>query len=268
MSTSVSDIRIDVNPRNPGQFFACCGLLELASRRWPESEGWFQGSGNRTVFHIETKSTENDPLGKIVQILCKCVNLVKIAQDDGIQNLQADRQPIVLLPFDLRLDWWLDAYGEGDKSELKVWAGQQTPFRLINNMREAWRAVTACTADATSSAKLLAERAPTSGRFGFDPAASWEALDVGFSPDEQGVPVLTSPATEILAAVGLQRCRPYPVAGKPRWFAYHIWRSPLDITVAAAAVAGHGCAAERFAFPVVMRNPQYGTFGWANPLDD
>ena len=27
-------IRIAVDPTNPGQFFACCGLLELADRLW------------------------------------------------------------------------------------------------------------------------------------------------------------------------------------------------------------------------------------------
>jgi len=32
-------IRINVAPTNPGQFFACCGLLELADRLWPERRG-------------------------------------------------------------------------------------------------------------------------------------------------------------------------------------------------------------------------------------
>jgi hypothetical protein len=34
-------IRIAVDPTNPGQFFACCGLLELADRLWPGAEGCF-----------------------------------------------------------------------------------------------------------------------------------------------------------------------------------------------------------------------------------
>src|SRR6266700_1264826 len=36
-------IRVAVDPSNPGQFFACCGLLELAARLWPGAEGWFEG---------------------------------------------------------------------------------------------------------------------------------------------------------------------------------------------------------------------------------
>jgi CRISPR-associated protein Csx14 len=260
------DITLDVDLRNPGQFFACCGLLELASRLWPGSEGWFAGEGSRAAFHIATYSGHNDPLGEIVRRLCETDNLVAIAEDEGIEKMQADRQPVILLPFDLRLDWWLDAYGEGDKSELKVWAGQQTPERNINGLRSAWRDIVSRPRDMTV-AQLFSQRWPTTGRFGFDPSASWEALDVGFSPDEQGIPVLTSPATEILAAVGLQRCRPRSLEGKRRRFAYHPWRTPLEIALASAAVAGVGSTAGAFEFPVVMRNAQYGTFGWANPME-
>ena len=39
-------IRVNVDPTNPGQFFACCGLLELADRLWPGAEGWFAGFPN------------------------------------------------------------------------------------------------------------------------------------------------------------------------------------------------------------------------------
>jgi CRISPR-associated protein Csx14 len=41
MITPDPDLTLAVTPRNPGQFFACCGVLELASRLWPGSEGWF-----------------------------------------------------------------------------------------------------------------------------------------------------------------------------------------------------------------------------------
>ena len=43
MTTTESTIRIVVDPTNPGQYFACCGLLELADRLWPGgAEGWFE----------------------------------------------------------------------------------------------------------------------------------------------------------------------------------------------------------------------------------
>jgi len=41
MSETMSTITVNVDVTNPGQFFACCGLLELAHRLWPGAEGWF-----------------------------------------------------------------------------------------------------------------------------------------------------------------------------------------------------------------------------------
>jgi len=37
-------ITVPVDLTNPGQFFACCGLLELASRIDEHALGWFDGS--------------------------------------------------------------------------------------------------------------------------------------------------------------------------------------------------------------------------------
>jgi CRISPR-associated protein Csx14 len=265
MRPPLPDITIDVNLRNPGQFFACCGLLELTSRLWPESEGWFSGDSSRAAFHVATGSGHNDPLSEIVNILSRPEDLVEIPADEGIDKIKADRQPVILLPFKLRLDWWLDSYGTGDKSELKVWAGQQTPKRNLNSLRVAWQTIRAQTSEGSPSA-LLRERAPTTGRFGFDPSASWEALDVGFSPDEQNLPVQTSPATEILAVVGLQRCRPTLVQDKRRRFSYWPWQTPIGIVTAPVAVIGAIGSRSGYEFPVVMRNAQYGSFGWSTPV--
>ena len=52
MSKPEASIRVNVDVTNPGQFFACCGLLELADRLWPGAEGWFK----RDQFHISCGS--------------------------------------------------------------------------------------------------------------------------------------------------------------------------------------------------------------------
>ena len=36
-------IRVNVDPINPGQFFACCGLLELADRLWDGAKAGLKG---------------------------------------------------------------------------------------------------------------------------------------------------------------------------------------------------------------------------------
>jgi CRISPR-associated protein Csx14 len=262
MNRPHSTITLDVDLRNPGQFFACCGVLELASRLWPGSEGWFEGAHRQAVFHVSTPAGDADPIREIVRLLCETELLVTLP-DDHVAYAQADRKPVTLEVFGLRLDWWLDSYRGGDKSELKVWAGQQTPERNLNGLRHAWRPMLA---DANASwTTLFTWRCPMTGRFGFDPSASWDALDVGFSPDEQTLPVQTSPATEILAAIGLQRCRPVPTRKKGRWFGWRAWSDPFEIAVVPAAVVGAGAAIGACEFPVVMRNAQYGNFGWARP---
>jgi hypothetical protein len=262
MTSSSPDIVLDVDLRNPGQFFACCGTLELASRLWRGSEGWFVKEGPGIVFQVATYSGHNDPLGEIIRQLCDSAVLVRLADDHAAQS-QADRKPVVIVPFCLRLDWWVDSYRGGDKSELKVWAGQQTPERNLKALREAWREIRAQEPDERRVRSLFQKRWPMTGRFGFDPSASWEALDIGFSPDEQGIGALTSPATEILAAIGLQRHRPLPAEGGGRRFVYYVWKNPVEVTVAPAAMGGVSCALAAYEFPILMRNAQYGSFGWA-----
>jgi CRISPR-associated protein Csx14 len=241
-------------------------LLELAAYLWPGSEGWFTVQLGDSLFHVVTHGGDNDPLQKIVGALCDSEDLVALA-DDHAHQAQADRKPIVLVPFGgLRLDWWLYSYRGADKSELKVWAGQQTPERNLKALRAAWRSINARSPDQVASRKMFSHRWPMTGRFGFDPSASWEALDVGFSPDEQQIGSLTSPSTEILAAIGLQRCRPLHV--ERRSFSYFAWADPLEIAVAPAGLMGIGRTLSAHTFPIIMRNSQYGSFGWAKPRED
>jgi hypothetical protein len=42
MNHAEPTICVAVDPSNPGEFFACCGLLELADRLWSRAQGWFR----------------------------------------------------------------------------------------------------------------------------------------------------------------------------------------------------------------------------------
>src|SRR5262249_52025475 len=87
------------------------------------------------------------------------------------------------------------------------WSGQQTPLRIWLALRTALaEQLNSITPDQFET--LFSHRIPLSGRFGFDPGAAWNALDVGFSPNEQSIEVASSAAVELLAAVGIQRFRP------------------------------------------------------------
>ena len=248
------DISVNVDVRNPGQFFACCGLLEISSRIWPESEGWFGITGRRTTYFIATSSGHDDPLGEIVR---------RIGEPDTVIETEAEHynpglRPLLLIPFDLRLDWWIES--GVSKSPLKLWAGQQTPLRIMTAMQTELQQV-------KPGRNMFSQHRPMSGRWGIDAASSWTARGLGYSPDEQNMPWATYPATEIFAAIGLQRCQPLRIEEmKGRWFCYHIWTYPLEISVVpAAAVMGKGQIAEKYVFEAKMRSKQYGSFDWGRP---
>lgn len=156
-------IRVKVDVTNPGQFFACCGLLELASRWRKDSVvGWFDSSNHS--FFIQSDSTE---LRLSLQDLIQEASGVEIksdlssAESDMLKSLNAQKRelkkskqslpnedeakrkrlgtlvrsgPITLLkPFDIRLDWW----NSDDEDVPKTWAGSQEIGRIAGASRGA-----------------------------------------------------------------------------------------------------------------------------------
>lgn len=212
---------------NPAEFFACCGLLEAASRAGSACEGWFgadrftlRGHGACGVLDVLTVLTTWD----------------MSAETDDLD----DKAPsvIVAAPRLLRLDWWLDptrrrAEGEAAATPFKLWAGQQSSMSILEVL---FADAKQCVRE--HDAAPLQRRVPLSGRFGFDPTAAWVALDVGWSPNEQGVEVGTRAVVELLAAIGLERFRPAPVPGESFTYEYTAWTTPLPATVGAAAAVG------------------------------
>src|ERR1700691_6010645 len=83
MSTILPSILDSVDVTNPGQFFACCGLLELADRRWPGAEGWFGGR----EFCIECGGT----LKVLLDLLAEChlTNTMTEAQHARFKEITA-----------------------------------------------------------------------------------------------------------------------------------------------------------------------------------
>src|SRR5271163_2625185 len=75
-------IQIAVDPTNPGQFFACCGLLELADRLWPGAEGWFESIDQ---FMLQTAGHETT-IGPLCQQIVDC-ELVPLIPDGELTEL-------------------------------------------------------------------------------------------------------------------------------------------------------------------------------------
>ncbi len=257
---------VKVEPTNPGQFLACCGLLELASRLWGEAEGWFEGD----CFSVCGEGTLQQLLHVLVEE--SPTELTRLENGLNVKPLIAPlRFPRLGHSGTLTLDGWMTI--RVDRGEVvavanppwNFWSGQQTSLRIWTALRAALTAQLE-TLQTAPEKDLFQHRVFLSGRFGFDPGAAWNALDAGFSPNEQGMDVASSAAVELLAAVGLQRFRPI-VCDMGNVFIYATWGRPLaTCTAASAAVAAiPGYPTKRYLGRVVSRG-SYAALGYATPL--
>ncbi|MEZ6066495.1 MAG: type I-U CRISPR-associated protein Cas8c [Planctomycetaceae bacterium] len=249
-------ITVNVDVTNPGEFFACCGLLELADRLWPGAEGWFTS----TEFCIHNAAGSSmDDAGELFSNIRDCRISSSMTEEQtsrlkSLKNLnkkkrtaETDLETHTLnvlweserlhfgRPFDLWLDWWSDM-ASGGKS-LKTWAGKQFISDLVASIhaairRDEWEAV------------------PMQGRlihsvnhgglplyFDADIGAHSSTIDVGFSLDRLDMRGTIRPMVELLAFAGLQRFRPMPATERGR-YRYRIWTHPLDVLTASVVCSG------------------------------
>ncbi len=255
-----SAIRLRVDPTNPGQFFACCGLLELANQLWGESVGFF--NEDTKLFLIKTTDmVQGADIVKLIEALIKCniTNTMTEMELKRLENLskkskkeiskssiiEAEKKrleeirraaPILLHePFDLRVDWFFDDRSGGNA--FKTWAGQQSVLDIASNMK---RLVQECDLNRIPHEELLFwTKNSDSVPFNFDSdlGGVGSDLDVGFSFDPLKIRVQIRPIIEILAFIGLQRFRPSFDEAR-NCFMYSIWFTPLIPEVASVAACG------------------------------
>jgi CRISPR-associated protein Csx14 len=262
-----SSFWVNVDPTNPGQFFACCGLLELADRLWPVAEGWFESTGR--LFHL---ACGGHTLHELLTALANLqVEIVSHFVPSGIE-IQERIRPLNLVfptnpPSSMQIDAWVElamvkGIAKDRATPWNFWSGNQKSFGIWNSLRAALAGQLKF-GDLSNSAAPFSHRLFQGGRFGFDCGPAWNALDVGFSPNEQNMEVKSSPLVELLAAIGLQRFR--PVMNEHRdGFDYFSWHHPFSPNVAAAAMAGaiRERTTQRFRASVVSRG-QYAALSKA-----
>jgi len=251
---------LQVDRANPGEVLACCGALELSHRVGDYATGRFDGN----TFVVASTVM----LAEVLHLLVSC----SVRELDSVAGVPVKPliAPLELTTdhFSLTLDAWVQVRQE--KGQLiaaanrpwNFWSGQQTSMRIWTALQAALRRQLDEEGDAQLQF-ILQSRVPLTGRFGFDPGAAWNALDAGFSPNEQGMSVASSPALELLAAIGLQRFRPDVERGA-EGFPYHVWSVPLPPAVAAAAYSGAlpDLSTQSFRGPVTSRG-SYAALGYA-----
>ena len=245
----MDELRVRLDPLNPGQFFACCGLMELIELEHPGALGWFELDRTRprvAEFVID---------GTCLEGLSAILGRLKVARPEfSDTGPEAPVRPAEILynGGTLTLDWWLDEF-RGETTNLKCWAGQVTTRNLFTELLPLL--------DSESTGGDLFERSRMAkAKFGVDPRSAWNTLDFGFSPNEHGRDAATFPAVEVLAAVGLQGFR--PDARKRDTVGYGLWLEPLPAAVARLAFrAGwDGLPRRNYTFSIAKRGQSYKYF--------
>jgi len=208
-------IRFDVDLKNPGQFFGCCGVFELAQRLWPTATAHFEDA------HFVVSD------GDLKELVTKIVQAPLEVLEPTNQTSSALR---LAGPFDLRLDWWKVERG------LKTWAGRMSVDRIATSLqRDLPNTLSNGFFDdghvVIGSDGKKVEPYYFDGRRG----ATALPLDVGFSSDALSLETVAFSATEFFTLLGLQRFRPADV--KLRVYRYRAWHAPLPVTLAALAAA-------------------------------
>jgi hypothetical protein len=227
LKTNQPNITIPVDLTNPGQFFACCGLLELADRLWPGAEGWFA----EDAFHIQAQST-----------LSNLIRAISTAELGALDADDATASPMLAKLGDssLRLDWWQDDRSGG--KEMKVWAGSMESVGIARSMQNAMTDPEFGKPglfDVGMVVRDVDNPANKKEPFYFDArrAQNAHSRDIGFSPNDLQLTTTAYPAVEFLCLVGLQRVLPKPTV-QNRVYEYRTWNAPLPPLLIPAAVNG------------------------------
>lgn len=249
---------VELDPTNPGHFFAACGLMELASR----------ATAGATLARFEGPTFVVDTGRTLTELLCDLVagglRPVESEEDGDSEDEEAGSGAAAPIEIgtepSLLLDWWQDLRHGRD---LKLWAGTMNGPRIAQAMLSAIADPSLHTARIFDHATVVMDPENPSKKvepFYFDArrAGNASSRDVGFAPNDLKLETLAFPAVEILCLIGLQRFRPAPVPGQRRVFDYCTWNEWLPILVAPAVSCGlvHIPGTTRYRFESWFRTSQ------------
>jgi CRISPR-associated protein Csx14 len=276
----MSESTIPVDLRNPGQVFACLGLVELAEVIMNApcmSRFNYRGLSTDVTFTVQAAS-KADPVSTVVRFLrdARALTLIPAGSSlstkkwDVAEIVAAGRQceclppktpatlPVALEANGLRvvLDHWADGAHSG-RDNVKFWAGAggYPGSALARDMLQLIGDLETETIESAIRAPFATEAAMSSS-FRFDWRRDYIPLDAGFSPnDHSDVTMIGYPFTEILAVAGLQYARPARVSKRDKLQYRYAVSSALLPTPLARVVLG----AVDFGFPL---RRFHMTLGW------
>lgn len=233
-----TEAHVPVDLFNPGQVFACLGLLEAADVLCGDAEAYFDWSDASDVrFRLRANGPES-PVERVLRFLDEAGASAEVVE--GSPNIEAwdpvwgDAPRVVLrssgYPFPdpsspatlvcaliagserLTLDHWGD---ESGRDNVKFWAGAQglPGAVLARRMLEAVRR--SCS---SASGDPFAVARPQSNSFRLDWRRDYIPIDLGFSLNEHKSTMIPMgfPLVELLAAIGLSHARPRRVNARDK----------------------------------------------------
>ncbi len=277
MPDSQDTFSIPVDVTNPGQFYACCGLLELATMADSEATAWFGDDGFIVSAATDPRELSEDAELAIDMRRHDLDRMAELRQIKGIRKRgkkdptlgelkefdAAEREAAVWITADqkkINIGWWR----HGPSGEVKTWAGGQVTVGAVQAMQKAALPLLHAETPFDEAARVAAKP------FYFDCRSGGDAVDQGFSADQvKNVVVLAYPVVEFLAFIGLNRFRP---GGHERRVKYYAtWTTPLPATLAAPAATGllPAFAADAYRYRLHPRDAsfRYKSFGRAEPVE-
>lgn len=272
----MAEASIPVDLFNPGQVFACLGLMEAAEILCGPCEGWFNYQAKEFVVDFVVRvEGELNPIAEALRFLCRAEVLAIAPLDSDTSTKKWDVETLTqqdmtfpssapdspaTLPVLLKhgahsipIEHWADG---SDRDNVKFWAGLAgSPGAAL--ARDALNLIHGLGGNALIAAikDPFGVDAPQTSSFRFDWRRDYIPLDAGFSPNKHGyIGMVGYPFVELLAAIGMQHARPARINPRDKLaYRYGISSAMLPIMFARAVLGG-----ESLGFPIRLFRMRLG----------
>jgi CRISPR-associated protein Csb3 len=259
----MAEASIPVDLFNPGQVFACLGLMEAAEILCGPCEGKFdyKKSASAATFVLHADGSQ-DAVSEILRFLVRAeakavapLGSVLSAKKWDVETVQREdvifpcelpdspaALPMILSDGEcsIPIEHWADG---SNRDNVKFWAGA-AGYPGAALARDALNLVRALGDNELGAAVAdpFNVSAAQSSSFRFDWRRDYIPLDAGFSPNEHGgIEMVGYPFVELLAAIGMQNARPARVNTRNRLaYRYGVSSAMLPTVFARAVLGGEG----------------------------
>lgn len=221
---------IPVDLRNPGQVFACLGIVEAADVCLGNATGVFDWSDEcETMFRVMASGFEA-PVERVLRFLEEAKIITRVpAKSNNLEKWKdswGERPQEIMqgapFPFpdpsspatlpamlcdgegnEITIDYWGDAT---KRDNVKFWAGSGG-YPGVALLRDAVGLIRGKTSQHSSDPFAL--QGVQESSFRFDWRRDYIPIDAGFSPNDHGsISMVGFPVVELLAAIGVSHARP------------------------------------------------------------